>query len=193
MINRKNLLGKPPAELGDKDAIHVAIVAVRAAHLILPGQRCGVNEHGEAVHDPKGVGIADPWMKDKAMRGDPFWLLLNQTEVPNVRHVWEHPKVPFTAPTRPPLLNKTIEARAAELQISYGQLCEAMEHVASTWTAAPYPGPLPAEEVEAIQEKWADEGERHELWSEFAEESGTEFENDGSDCCPEYNYPKVLF
>lgn len=30
MINKKNLLGKTPDELGAKDAIHVAIVAVRA-------------------------------------------------------------------------------------------------------------------------------------------------------------------
>ncbi len=37
MINKKNLLGKAPHELGDKDAIHVAIVAVRAGIVITPG------------------------------------------------------------------------------------------------------------------------------------------------------------
>lgn len=30
MINKKNLLGKQPFELGVKDAIHTAIVSVRA-------------------------------------------------------------------------------------------------------------------------------------------------------------------
>ncbi len=46
MINKKNLLGRPPDELGLKDAVHVAIASVRAACAINPGQRCKINDYG---------------------------------------------------------------------------------------------------------------------------------------------------
>jgi hypothetical protein len=63
MINKRNLLGKTPEELGTKDAVHAAIVAVRAGQPIRPGQRCSINIDGEAVPDVNGVGVADPFLK----------------------------------------------------------------------------------------------------------------------------------
>jgi hypothetical protein len=89
VINKKNVLGKAPFDLGTKDAIHVAIVAVRAGQLVQPGQRCGLNEHREAVPNEKGVGVADPFVKGPILTGTSFWLLMAQDEVPNVQHVWE--------------------------------------------------------------------------------------------------------
>jgi hypothetical protein len=188
MINKKNVLGKAPFDLGDKDAIHVAIVAVRAGRLIKPGEKCGLNEHREAVPDPKGVGVADPFLKDNISTGDSFWLLLNQDAVPNVRHVWEHPTADFTPPSRAVETNRWLQKAADGLGVTYSQLMQACASVVSTGSAAVYPGTLSRDDLDDKLDNW-----RYEVWSEWASESGYEFDNHGSECCPEYDYPEVLF
>ena len=105
-MNKKNLLGKTPFDLGNKDAIHVAIVAVRAGGPLRPGQRCGLNEHREAVPNEKGEGVVDPFRKGIIATGQPVWMLLDLTEVQNVTHHWDHPTVDFTAPTREVVQNR---------------------------------------------------------------------------------------
>ncbi len=187
MINKKNLLGKTPQELGDKDAIHVAIVSVRAARLITPGQRCGLNEHREAIPDAKGVGVADPFLKSNITTGQTFWLLLNQDAVPNVQHVWDHPKVDFAPPTREAERNKWFQQHADQLGVTYDQLLDACQYVIDNDKSAPYPGTKDAEELEGAMEDIGD------IFSTWSDESGHEFENIGSGCCPEYQYPDVLF
>lgn len=189
MINKKNLLGKKPQELGDKDAIHVAIVAVRAGLTVHPGARCGINEHREAVPDDKGVGVADPFLKAPVMRGESFWLLLNQDAVPNVRHVWEHPDVDFTPPEREVVLNDVLNDAAKALGVTYQQLMDACASVVENDEAAAYPGTLSAEDLEeAIDAMYLGD-----VYSEWGEEVEHEFYNSGTECCPEYDYPRELF
>lgn len=188
MINKKNLLGKEPDELGDKDAIHVAIVAVRAGSLIKPGQRCGLNEHREAVPHEKGPGVADPFLKANITKGQRFWLLLNQDAVPNVRHVWEHPKVDFSPPTREVQLNESLKECAKKLGVTYQQLMDACASVVASdymGTPAPYPGTLSSEELEEA----LDDCYVGDIWYEWSEETGHEFEDQGSACCPEPVHP----
>jgi hypothetical protein len=190
MINKKNLLGKTPDELGTKDAIHVAIVAVRAGSAIKPGQRCKMNEHREAVPDSEGEGVADPFVKDAIATGQSFWLLLNQDAVPNVQHVWEHPTIDFAPPAREVKRNRAIEQTAKAFGVTYEQVLEAADKVVSGkygYDEAPYPGTLTAEEFRKV--KW----DHWDFWSEWADETFYEFENTGSGCCPEYDYPEVLF
>lgn len=196
MINKKNVLGKTPEELGDKDAIHVAIVAVRAAGLIKPGQRCGINEHQEAEPDEKGIGVADPFMKRAILTGQWFWLLLAQDQVPNVRHVWDHPKENFAPPTREPELPSGLESMAKDLGVTFHQLIEACQQVVDSdkkgwgeYSSVPYPGTLKGEALEEAMENI----DRYDLWSEWSGFTGHEFENQGSACCPEYQYPEELF
>lgn len=185
MINKKNLLGKQPAELGIKDAIHVAIVAVRAASPIKPGQRCGMNKEREAVANEKGCGVADPFHKGNIGTGQVFWLLLNQDEVPNVQHVWEHPSVDFTPPSKEVKRNRTIESVAKDFGVTYEQVMEAAQFVVENDKLAVYPGSKSDVEIAAVNE------DLYDLWSEWADETGYEFENEGTGCCPEYNYPDV--
>ena len=108
MINKKNVLGKAPEELGIKDAIHTAIVSVRAAQAMEPGTKCNLNSDREAIPSSKGIGVADPFLKKTILRGQTFWMLLGQTEVPNVQHVWDH-DIDFSPPTVEPKLNRTIK------------------------------------------------------------------------------------
>lgn len=194
MINKKNLLGKTPEELGDKDAIHVAIVAVRAAKLIKPGEKCSMNENREAIPSEKGVGVADPFRKENILRGQVFWLLMNQDSVPNVQHVWEHPKVDFTPPTKEPSKNSYINEYAKQFECDYNQLIEVCSEIVEKGEG----GYVLVENGKlAIVEDLPDDVEEFEdiydLWSEWAEETGHEFYNSGSECCPEYDYPDVTF
>jgi hypothetical protein len=188
VINKKNVLGKSPSDLCLKDAIHVAIVSVRAAVLIKPGDRCGLNSFNEAVPDPKGPGVADPFLKQSITTGQSFWMLLDQDSVPNVTHVWEHPTVTFAPPTREVKLNQTLVECAEILCVTYEQLMAACA-IAANDGEAPYPGTLTKGNLMVAWEKI----DRYDLWSEWAAESGFEFENTGSACCPEYDYPHELF
>ncbi len=181
MINKKNLLGKTPDDLGTKDAIHVAIVAVCAAKPIKPGQRCGLNKDRLAVPDEKGCGVADPFLTQGIGTGQTFWFLLNQCEVPNVAHVWEHPTVDFAAPTVTVARNKWLQKVADNYRVSYDELMDACAYVVKHGNPAAYHGPLSADELEDVC--------NDDVWSEWADETGHEFEDYGSACCPEYAYP----
>lgn len=189
MINKKNVLGKHPFDLGVKDAIHTAIVSVRAGAAVRPGQRCGLNEFNEAVPKADGPGVADPFLNSGISCGQFFWMLLEQDAVPNVRHEWEHPTVNFAPPTREAQQNKWIARSAAELGVTYQQLMDACAHVIEHGEPMGYPGTLTAEELETALDK----ADSHDIWSEWSNETGYEFENEGTSCCPEYSYPDESF
>ena len=186
MINKKNLLGHTPEELGTKDALHVAIVS--AGRTISPGTRCSLNEYREAVPDAKGIGVADPFLKNDIPRGESFWMLLGGNEIPTVKHVWEHEKIDFSPPNREVQYNKYLLEYAKVLNITYEQLMDVCGKVVATGLAQPYPGNDPDFDFEE-----ALEDEMYDLWSSWADETNYEFENYGSACCPEYEYPEVLF
>ena len=185
MINKKILLGKVPQELGQKDAVHVAIVSVRAEQAIRPGQKCILNKDREAVPcDNKSIGIADPFLKKNISRGENFLLILNPDAVDNVQHTWEHP-VDFTPPNNPPKMNYFLEEEAKNWGVTYQQLMDACKYCVENDSSAPYPGTKTDEEFdEAI-----DNSDTYSLWSEWAGETLYEFSNYGTECCPEYNYP----
>lgn len=189
MINKKNVLGKEPEELGVRDAVHTAIVAVRAAVPIKPGTRCGLNEHREAIPKKNGPGIADPMRKCAFIpRGGLVWLILDQDEVPNVQHMWEHPTIDFSPPTREVVHNKVLSDAANELGLTYEQLMSACKQVVETDKPVLYPGTKALQDVQEIMGDIS-----YDLWQAWAAENFYEFPNDGSDCCPEYQYPGRLF
>lgn len=182
MINKKNLLGKSPFELGDKDAIHVAIVSVRAGEGIAPGSKCKLNADREAVCDAIGVGVADPFLKQTILKGESFWLLLNQDEIPNVRHQWDHPTVDFSPPTIEVKRNKYIQEFADLFGVTYQQIMDAGAFVVEHDKPAPYPG------TKDISDVYFDS---YDFWPEWSGETLYEFANHGSECCPEYSYPET--
>lgn len=186
MINKKNVLGKAPFDLGEKDAIHVGIVSVRAGAPIHPGQKCSLNDRREAVPNSDGIGVADPFLKSKIAKGQNFWLLISQDKIPNVRHTWELPNVDFSAPTVAVQKNKWLERHAKELHITYEQLMDACAEAVNTWKGVPYPGDLTEEQFEDVYDKY-------DIFSEWADEVDYKFDNVGTMCCPEYEYPDVLF
>lgn len=187
MINKKNVLGKTPDELGTKDAIHTAIVAVRAGLPIYPGSKCRMDEDREAVPDDKGDGVADPFRRGVILAGDSFWLLMNQDAVPNVQHVWEHPTIDFRPPTCEVQRNATIAAEAEKFGVTYEQIMEAAAYVVERNRPAKYLGNLSVDELQTANDDLSDQP--WEFWGEWSAESLHEFDNCGSECCPEYEYP----
>lgn len=185
-INKNKFLGQEPVELGQKDAVHVAIVSLRAGLLLKPGQPFNMKD-GEAVpcNRQKSLGVADPFRSGNIMRGDVFWGLMNMDEISSVEHQWEHPDHTFEAPSQPASVNKYLQSYADELQIPYAALIAACNHYMKTSEKIPYSGPLTEDELDRVGS--------YEIWSCWADESGHEFQNNGSECCPEYDYPDLPF
>ena len=74
-----------------RDAIHVAVIPMKANELLRPGQRVGLIGDGAGPSD-KCVGIVDPFLTDVVAKGATFWLLLLPDTVTGMRHHWEHPE-----------------------------------------------------------------------------------------------------
>lgn len=80
-----------------RDAIHVAIAPVEAAHRLRPGERVGFIEGGNTTlvgESDEPVGIVDPFLTHAVTRGQRFYLFLFPNTVTSLRHVWTHPAFP---------------------------------------------------------------------------------------------------
>jgi len=74
-----------------KDATHIALMPVVAAENMPPGAHIGLSNKGEACQGTKHIGIVDPFLKTKVLRGDTFWMFMYPNTVANLRHDWDHP------------------------------------------------------------------------------------------------------
>lgn len=78
----------------ERDAIHVAVVAVVAHKTLAPGVHVGADKYDKDYlesKDEKPIGIVDPFRKDNIKAGDMFWLMLYPGTVQSLRHHWVHP------------------------------------------------------------------------------------------------------
>lgn len=87
-------LGTIPA-VGDRDAIHVAVIPVEAGERLLVGQHVRIVD-GRAWGTPAvsadAVGIVDPFLRRQDVaRGVSFYLLLYPGTITSLRHEWSHP------------------------------------------------------------------------------------------------------
>ena len=189
-INKRKYLGKSPDELGVKDAIHVAIVSCVAGCAIKCGARVQLNRDGHAEEcgdqERGGFGVADPFAGQIA-RGQKFWVMLDPDSVDTVSHSWDH-KIEFPTNPVPVPQNRCLVDFAAALGVSYTDLMAACAYYVKTGHKHGYPGTLSQETAE-------EQAEKHylsDMWSEWSDESGYEFDNDGSECCPECSYPDEI-
>lgn len=76
-----------------RDAIHLAVENVVAAHDLRAGENVGFigSEVGKCA-DP--VGIVDPFLKRPVQKGERFWLVVYPRQITSLRHVWTHPAFP---------------------------------------------------------------------------------------------------
>jgi len=77
-----------------RDAVHVAVVPVVAAHNLLPGSHVGLtqgsNDKVSLISEPS-IGIIDPYLTQNVLRGQWCWLFLYPNTVTGMRHHWSHP------------------------------------------------------------------------------------------------------
>lgn len=101
-------LGHRPEPGAGRDAVHVAVVAMRAPCLLIRGQR--VDKDGWPTTDPSRtpIGIVDPFAEDPdrgagiVKVGEWFWLCLFPGTTTSLRHVWTHPSFAEEGATRTP-------------------------------------------------------------------------------------------
>lgn len=86
-----------------RDAIHIAVEPVMAAHVLRPGDHVGLLPNGRAGYSETPVGIVDPYLKQTVDAGDRFWLLVYPRQITSLRHVWVHPSFPDTTAKPEPL------------------------------------------------------------------------------------------
>lgn len=193
MINKKNFLGSAPVELGVKDALHVAIVSMRAATSLQSGQRVKVNEFGEVVGiDGKrgGIGVVDPFRKEEHIsRGEYVWICMLPDQVGTVMHTWDHETLDLDVPTREAKKNEYLQRCADDFGVSYKELLDACSRRVYDDVTVPHPRGWSVEKVEEQNDHF----DWYDLWYEWVEETGYEFYNEGTECCPEYDYPYDLF
>ena len=99
-------LGHIPSGEEGRDAVHVAIIPVRAGQRLRLGQRVRLTHVGRAV--PAGddaIGVVDPFLTGKRSvgQGEWFWLCLYPGTVTSLRHHWEHPGIPSSAASKDPM------------------------------------------------------------------------------------------
>lgn len=92
-------IGKLITSLQGKDAIHIAVAPMTAAHCLHPGERVGLvkTDYGDCGLCDRAdcIGIVDPFLGETVKAGERFWLFLDPGTVTSLRHVWTHPA--FTA------------------------------------------------------------------------------------------------
>ena len=94
-------IGKTIAEgsfIPDRDAIHVAVIAVRAGDTLRPAQHVyrGVDGtfYPEGYNSMSGpaIGVVDPYLKQNSVnKGTYFWLFLYPGSITSLSHQWTHP------------------------------------------------------------------------------------------------------
>lgn len=104
-------LGSLINETAQRDAIHIAIAPVVAAHAMKPGQHVGLLDNGTvSAKAKKLIGIVDPFLKEVVVTGEQFYLCLYPRTITSLRHDWTHPD--FIALPKP-----SPEKELAEMQL----------------------------------------------------------------------------
>lgn len=88
-------LGKLVEGNPGRDAIHLAVVPMVAGEDLQPGSHVRIdNEKAVETINDDGIGIVDPFLRDRVTEGQTFWLCLYPNTITSLRHVWEHPSLP---------------------------------------------------------------------------------------------------
>ena len=122
------LLGMVPPDSAERDAVHVAVIPMIAAHRLHAGQRVGILAPGVAGQSDSlvgTVGIVDPYRTDLIEQGTRFWLCLMPGTVTGMRHHWAHPA--FDAQASAPQANPDKAESEAWLR-AYATRCNPWEH-----------------------------------------------------------------
>lgn len=85
-------LGKLALGQEGRDAVHVAVIPMKADRPLNPGTHLNAN----GGIGGKLVGIVDPFLGSRVNAGEWFYLCLYPNTVTSLRHEWTHPAFPGT-------------------------------------------------------------------------------------------------
>lgn len=114
----------------ERDAVHIAVAPVVAAADLYPGQHIGLTPDSQAYVPPPSVptiGIVDPFLKSRAMKGDRFWLFLYPGSIKSLRHDWTHPAFVEPAKANAHASRQWIQDFADGKGCSYEEIIEAAQ------------------------------------------------------------------
>ena len=114
------VLGQLITSPQERDAVHVAIAPVESTELLYPGQHVGLIASNCRIASSKTthVGVVDPFLVNRIVPGDKFWLFLYPSTVKNLRHDWDHPEFANTTPAKPDESTLLTQLVAAKNEIS---------------------------------------------------------------------------
>lgn len=118
-MSEQTKLGTLPGPEAQRDAVHVAIVAVKAGMRLAPGAlvRMDKTPKGEPIAvqialSDQVIGVVDPFLSASVESGKRFWLCLRPGTITGMRHHWEHPAFPDS------MEKPALEAQAVQRAIS---------------------------------------------------------------------------
>lgn len=77
-----------------RDAIHVAVLPVKARETVYPGQAVGMYGNGTVGERKEpAIGVVDPFLKKPVDPGTLFYLFLYPNTITSLNHHWEHPEI----------------------------------------------------------------------------------------------------
>jgi hypothetical protein len=86
------MLGKLVQGEPERDAVHIAVVAVVADGVLSAGMRVGFKDGGKVGRLPQEViGIVDPFLTETVYPDDKFWMFLLPNTITSLKHNWTHP------------------------------------------------------------------------------------------------------
>lgn len=92
-----------PDDVGGRDAVHVAVIAVKVLGGTWAGGHVGIEQTESGyIASPQltpHVGIIDPFINSRIEEGSRCWLYLYPRTITGLSHVWTHPAFPDAKPT----------------------------------------------------------------------------------------------
>ncbi len=125
-------LGRLVVKEDERDAVHVAIISVKAREELQPGQEVSLAE-GEPV-----CGIVDPFLKEPVPKGEIFWLLMFPNTITGMKHRWTHPAVKEQVERPNPALDPEGESKrwlenfAKEARLGYLEMIDITKEYAES-------------------------------------------------------------
>ena len=160
-------LGGLPPQNNTRDAVHVAIVAVKAARDLMPGDHVSI----DGSRQGKKIGIVDPFRDGIIKEGELFWLCLYPNTITGMRHHWTHPLFD----------GQRTEDKREESRLWLEEQCEPLNMTFSELTRTG--GHLRGEYVldNEADSHWSNIS--HEFWDHLERYLGTPIENRGGFTC----------
>lgn len=159
-------LGKPITTNQFRDAIHIAVAPVIAAHTLIAGRHVGIDEHGHASeHTGEQIGVVDPFLKVTIEKGQEFWLFLYPGTITSLRHEWAHPSFQDSVPIMRAVgsvSEKWLREFAESVDAGYDEMMDvAASHCDSAYGEHLIDGG-----------KWEGQGTPDEFWTHYAAVTG---------------------